>query len=118
GRDGRKWPDAEEEHLESRLLEPAAADGPAPTPAPPDPDPGLVATYVSRLRASLPGDLAGFSVLMDAGNGAAFQIGPRAFERAGAAVTAIHAPPDARHITRDSRPLPPPRIAPPTPPPA
>ena len=101
GPDGRKWPDAEEEHLESRLLEPAAADGPAPTPAPPDPDPGLVATYVSRLRASLPGDLAGFSVLMDAGNGAAFQIGPRAFERAGAAVTAIHAAPDGRNINRD-----------------
>ena len=47
------------------------------------------------------GDLAGFSVLMDAGNGAAFQIGPRAFERVGARVTAIHAAPDGRNINRD-----------------
>ena len=101
GPDGRKWPDAEEEHLEMRLLEPAAADGPAPTPAPPDPDPGLIATYVSRLRASLSRDLGGFSILMDAGNGAAFQIAPRAFERAGASVTAIHASPDGRNINRD-----------------
>ncbi len=38
---------------------------------------------------------------MDAGNGAAFQIGPRAFERAGASVTAIHVAPDGRNINRD-----------------
>lgn len=101
GPDGRKWPDAEEERLENRLLEARADGNGLPTPAPPDPDPGLVATYVSRLRASLPGDLAGFSVLLDAGNGAAFQIGPRAFERAGARVTAIHAAPDGRNINRD-----------------
>jgi phosphoglucosamine mutase len=100
GPDGRKWPDAEEEHLERRLLEPSAEEVP-PTPPPPDPDPGLVATYVSRLRASLTGNLAGFAVVLDAGNGAAFRIGPRAFERAGAGVTAIHVAPDGRNINRD-----------------
>lgn len=101
GPDGRKWPDAEEAHLESRLLEPRASGETPPTPAPPDPDPGLVATYVSRLRASLTGDLAGFSLVLDAGNGAAFRIGPRAFERAGARVTAIHVTPDGRNINRE-----------------
>jgi phosphoglucosamine mutase len=35
---------------------------------------------------------------MDTGNGAAFQIGPRAFVRAGAKVTALHDAPDGRNI--------------------
>ncbi|HTY42852.1 MAG TPA: phosphoglucosamine mutase [Thermoanaerobaculia bacterium] len=101
GPDGRKWPDAEEEYLENRLLEAAGAPpDPSPTPAPPDPDPGLIATYVSRLMASLPDDLEGFSVLLDAGNGAAFQIGPRAFRRCRARVTAIYDAPDGRNINR------------------
>jgi phosphoglucosamine mutase len=101
GPDGRKWPDAEEEYLENRLLEDRPTSESSATPAPPDPDPGLVATYVSRLRAGAPDDLEGFSVLMDTGNGAAFQIGPRAFRRAGANVTAIHDAPDGRNINRD-----------------
>ena len=98
GPDGRKWPDEEEEFLEGKLLAAGPQASAPPTPAPPDPDPGLVATYVSRLRASLPESLDGFSVLLDLGNGAAFRIGPRAFERAGARVTAIHDAPDGRNI--------------------
>ncbi len=98
GPDGRKWPDDEEEFLEKRLLEGRDAAWTAPTPAPPDPDPGLIATYVSRLKASVPESLDGFPVLMDTGNGAAFQIGPRAFHRAGARVTTIHDAPDGRNI--------------------
>jgi phosphoglucosamine mutase len=98
GADGRKWPDDEEEFLETRLLEARGRSETVATPAPPDPDPGLVATYVSRLKASVPGGLAGFAVLMDAGNGAAFQIGPKAFHRVGARVTAIHDAPDGRNI--------------------
>jgi phosphoglucosamine mutase len=98
GADGRKWPDDEEEFLEARLLEARGTGEAAPTPAPPDPDPGLIATYVSRLKASIPEDLGGFPVLMDTGNGAAFQIGPRAFVRAGAKVTALHDAPDGRNI--------------------
>jgi phosphoglucosamine mutase len=103
GSDGRKWPDEEEEYLENRLLDARDANVSEvreATPPPPDPDPGLVATYVSRLSASAE-RLDGFEVLMDAGNGAAFRIGPRAFERAGARVTAIHAAPDGRNINRD-----------------
>ena len=46
----------------------------------------------------MPEDLDGLPILMDAGNGAAFQIGPRAFHRAGARVTAIHDAPDGRNI--------------------
>jgi phosphoglucosamine mutase len=98
GRDGRKWPDEEEEYLEKKIVEGRAGAAPAATPAPPDPDPGLVATYVSRLNACVPESLAGFSVLIDAGNGAAFDIAPRALRRAGARVATIHDAPDGRNI--------------------
>ena len=98
GPDGRKWPDSEEEHLEERLVDAKGTGLPCATPAPPDPDPGLVAAYLSRLQAGAPVDLGGLPVLLDAGNGAAFQIGPRALHRAGARVTAIHDAPDGRNI--------------------
>src|SRR5262245_14134334 len=98
GPDGRKWPDAEEEILEAKLLESRGSEPPEATPAPPDPDPGLVATYVSRLRAGVPTSLEGIHVLIDAGNGAAFQIGPRSFRRSAATVTAICDAPDGRNI--------------------
>jgi phosphoglucosamine mutase len=100
GPDGRKWPDEEEELLERALLEPRDGDL-GPTPPPPDPDPGLVAAYVSRLRASVPENLASLSVVVDAGHGAAYQIGPLALSRAGAAVKAIHAAPDGRNINSE-----------------
>jgi phosphoglucosamine mutase len=98
GADGRKWPDEEEEYLEKKIVEGRGQHEPVTTPPPPDPDPGLTATYVSRLKGSVPADLDGLPVLMDVGNGAAFQIGPRAFHRAGAHVTAIHDAPDGRNI--------------------
>jgi len=98
GADGRKWPDAEEELLERKILEGRGSAPSEATPAPPDPDPGLIATYVSRLRAGVPNDLGGLPILVDAGNGAAFQIGPRVLQRAGAHVTAIHVAPDGRNI--------------------
>jgi phosphoglucosamine mutase len=101
GPDGRKWPDPEEERLEAKLLESRGVGETEPTPAPPDPDPGLVACYVSRLNASVPTDLEGFRILLDAGNGAAFQIGPRVFRRAGASVTTIGDAPDGRNINAD-----------------
>jgi phosphoglucosamine mutase len=100
GADGRKWPDEQEEYLEKKLVDARSQPDPVTTPAPPDPDPGLAATYVSRLKGSVPEDLDGLPVLMDAGNGAAFQIGPQAFHRAGARVTAIHDAPDGRNINR------------------
>src|SRR5690349_18871223 len=82
GADGRKWPDEEEEYLEKKVVDGQGRHEPISTPPPPDPDPGLAATYVSRLKGSVPADLDGLPVLMDVGNGAAFQIGPRAFHRA------------------------------------
>ena len=101
GSDARKWPDEEEETLERHLLDgrdaPDAFDGCAP----PAEDPGLLATYLSRLTVGAPNDLSGLPILMDAGNGAAYRIGPRAFRRAGARVTAIHDAPDGRNINHE-----------------
>jgi phosphoglucosamine mutase len=102
GADGRKWPDDQEEYLEKKLVDARSSPAAVTTPAPPDPDPGLAATYLSRLKASIPEDLDGLTILMDAGNGAAFQLGPRAFHRVGARVTAIHDAPDGRNINRAS----------------
>jgi len=101
GPDGRKWPDSEEELIEKALLDSRDDPAPSATPAPPDPDPGLIATYVSRLKASVPQDLASLSVVVDTGHGAAYQIGPRALTRAGAQVKTIHAAPDGRNINHE-----------------
>jgi phosphoglucosamine mutase len=47
------------------------------------------------------GALDGLRVVVDAGHGAAFEIGPRVFERAGAEVIAIFNEPDGRNINDD-----------------
>jgi phosphoglucosamine mutase len=97
GADGRKWPDADEEALEKTLL---AAGQSVPTePAEtPDPDPRLAALYLDRLARSVPVRLNGLRVLVDAGNGAAFHLGPEALRRAGAEVSSICDEPDGRNI--------------------
>lgn len=108
GADGRKWPDRDEQELEAAIFEArdeAAAAGTAPPrdtgssdPAAPKPDPALARVYLDRLARNVPGDLGGISVLVDAGNGAAFRLGPDALRRAGARVTAICDAPDGRNI--------------------
>jgi phosphoglucosamine mutase len=107
GSDGRKWPDEMEKALEEKLL---AFQRPHPrplshgergesdAPAFPAVDPALPALYLSRLLERVPHDLEGLSVLLDAGNGAAWALGPDALRRAGARVTAICNRPDGRNI--------------------
>ncbi|MEO8430744.1 MAG: phosphoglucosamine mutase [Acidobacteriota bacterium] len=98
GRDGRKWPDADEAALEVALL--ASRDTPldAGSPSPPPPDSRLCDVYLERLRRSVPVDLAGLRLLIDAGNGAASGLGPAALRQAGAQVQAICDAPDGRNI--------------------
>jgi phosphoglucosamine mutase len=122
GSDGRKWPDEEEERLEAVLLASRSAtkqsggedQRPHPDPLPegegadlrphPFPLPGgegeerLAEIYLSRLAAHVPARLEGLAVVVDAGNGAAFRIGPAALERAGARITAMADRPDGRNI--------------------
>jgi phosphoglucosamine mutase len=107
GSDGRKWPDEEEERLEQSLLDSRAADrgtrglgdgGTGGRGEAPETDPRLAEMYLERLAAHVPARLDGLAVVVDAGNGAAFQIGPEALRRAGARVTAIADRPDGRNI--------------------
>jgi phosphoglucosamine mutase len=102
GSDGRKWPDSEEEAVEAILLESrggaeergsggAGADGI-------DEDPGLAEIYLRRLAEHIPARLNGLSVVVDAGNGAAYRLGPEALRRAGGRVVAMCDRPDGRNI--------------------
>jgi phosphoglucosamine mutase len=107
GPDGRKWPDEEEERLEGVLLasRSAAEEGlageelrPHPGPLPGGEGAALAEVYLSRLAEHVPGRLDGLAIVMDTGNGAAFQVGPEALRRAGARVTAIADRPDGKNI--------------------
>jgi phosphoglucosamine mutase len=113
GPDGRKWPDEEEERLEAVLVASKAAAEQQPgeglsrsrfeisrlplAERPPQPK-ALAEIYLSRLAEHVPALLDGLAIVMDTGNGAAFEVGPEALRRAGARVTAIADRPDGRNI--------------------
>ncbi len=99
GPDARKWPDAEEESLEKKLLAEGRQDGAGAVAAEPvEADPALSELYLARMAKSVPVRLAGARILMDTGNGAAFRLGPEALRRAGAHVDSICDAPDGRNI--------------------
>ena len=50
------------------------------------------------LAAAVSGDLAGLKLVLDCGNGAAFQIAPELFRRLGAQIVVLNAAPDGRNI--------------------
>ena len=104
--DARKWPDEKEEALERKLLADGAADEVAPPPPgedrpPPPIDPSLAEIYISRLLSRLPRPLHDVTALLDAGNGAAYRVGPQALEGAGCRVTAIFDQPNGRNINEN-----------------
>lgn len=101
GADGRKWPDAWEQELEGLLLASRESDqraGPAAWEPARAADPNLSEIYLQQLARRAPLRCDNIYIVIDAGNGAAFHLGPAAFERAGARVHAIHAKPDGRNI--------------------
>lgn len=57
--------------------------------------------YIKHLIGSLPHRLDGIKVVVDCANGAASEVGPTAYEEAGAEVIAIHAEPDGLNINED-----------------
>jgi phosphoglucosamine mutase len=100
GADGRKLPDETETEIERAL---AAQHGGAHTYRGDDLDFTADAArgdaYVRHLLGALEGrSLAGCSLVLDCANGAAFELAPRTFERAGARVHVINAAPDGRNI--------------------
>ena len=56
-----------------------------------------VEAYLAHLLEGIP-DLDGLEVVVDCANGAAAQIAPEAYRRAGAKVTAVAADPDGHNI--------------------
>lgn len=55
--------------------------------------------YVNYLRSHAP-DLTGLRVAMDCANGAAYRVGPKVFQAAGADVFAVYTTPDGHNINR------------------
>ncbi|SMB94094.1 phosphoglucosamine mutase [Deinococcus hopiensis] len=55
--------------------------------------------YTKFLRAQAP-DLSGLRIAMDCANGAAYRVGPKVFQAAGADVFAVFTTPDGRNINR------------------
>ncbi len=102
GSDGRKWPEEKEEALEKKLLAlrtlpPGEGRGEG-VASPPPIDPSLAEIYLSRLLSRVPARLHDVAVLLDAGNGAAWRLGPEALRRAGCRVDVLFDRPDGRNI--------------------
>ena len=100
GRGGQKLDDAVEDEIEELLGQRESrptgdgvgrvADAPASLDA-----------YVDHLVTSSPQSLDGLRVVLDCANGAAYRVGPVAFERLGASVVAIHDRPDGLNINEN-----------------
>jgi phosphoglucosamine mutase len=105
---GMKFPDSEEASIESSiqryLSENTASDQLPAAPlehAPPlVPDESLDAEYLDFLRARLipAASLAGFRIVLDCANGAAFKLAPQIFRSLGAYVIPMADAPDGRNI--------------------
>jgi phosphoglucosamine mutase len=101
GPDGKKWPDQQEELLEKTLLAFEGSDGagqPGDGTAVPKVDSSLAETYINRLLSKISKRLDGLAVIIDAGHGAAYRVGPEALRRAGARVTTQNDRPDGKNI--------------------
>src|SRR5204862_3586019 len=97
GHSGYKLPDEEEHAMEEetfRLLEAGVNALPVEFAV----DEGLDRRYVDKLLSTLATRLDGLSLVLDCGNGAASQLAPELFRRAGAEVRVIHCAPDGRNI--------------------
>ncbi|HPU13340.1 MAG TPA: phosphoglucosamine mutase [Aeromicrobium sp.] len=99
-RGGIKLDDEIEAAIESRLEEPWDRPTGAGVGRIGDSHAGLGA-YVRHLLDSIQTRLEPLTVVLDCANGAAFEAGPDAFERAGANVIAIHADPDGLNINEN-----------------
>jgi phosphoglucosamine mutase len=94
---GHKLPDAVEDEIEVRLPEtPNRPTGAAIGRARDAQD--ALGRYTDHLLVETPQALAGLRVVVDCANGAAFQVAPEVYRRAGAEVIPVHAEPDGVNI--------------------
>jgi len=96
GHSGYKLPDEEEHAVEQEIFRHAgeAAGPPLPLAA----DPLLAERYLDYLASTVAGGFDGMRIVLDCGNGAAFQLAPALFRRLDAEVEAICWEPNGRNI--------------------
>jgi phosphoglucosamine mutase len=96
---GMKFPDAVEEVLEAGIFQHLSGTPPKNPPGL-GPDESLDAEYLAFLRSRvIPGaKLAGFRIVLDCANGAAYKLGPELFRSLGADVVSMGVSPDGRNI--------------------
>ena len=96
GEGGWKLPDDVEDAIEAGLATARRVTGAAVGRV--RADAGAGERYLAHLRAAVPADLSGLRVVVDAAQGAASVLAPRAYREAGAEVVAIHADGDGYRI--------------------
>lgn len=97
---GFKLPDTQEFLIEQHMFEWAALQA-EPEPVKLAVDDSLDTSYLDHLASTLPGDLTGMKLAIDAANGAATHLAPALFKRLGAKIDCIHVSPDGRNINLD-----------------
>jgi len=102
GHDGMKVADAIEEEIEDELRALRREDVAIPK-EPVTENAELIEAYERFLISGVPpAGLKGKKVVLDTGHGAAFQIAPEVFRRAGAEVVVIHDAPNGRNINANA----------------
>lgn len=94
---GLKFPDEREEELEKGIHAFLASHAEAASVVMEE-DRAFDEQYMGFLASTMPHGLRGTRIVVDAGNGAAWRIGPEVLRRLGADVIAIHCNPDGRNI--------------------
>jgi len=96
GHDGFKLPDSEEHTIEQEIFRLAAEAKPSSAKLAVDAD--LGGQYLDYLASTAGVRFGGVKLVMDCGNGASYQLGPKLFRRMGAEVTTLCAAPNGRNI--------------------
>ncbi|MFB3827923.1 MAG: phosphoglucosamine mutase [Bryobacteraceae bacterium] len=100
GHSGFKLPDEEEHAIEQEIFRLREAEL-KPERRRLEAEPGLDEAYLAYLASTAGSRFNGLKVVLDAGNGAACQLGPDLFGRLGADVTRLNCAPDGRNINLD-----------------
>jgi phosphoglucosamine mutase len=100
GHSGYKLPDELEHEIEADIFQLQESGGGPVKKAAIHPEKSFVDRYEDFLASLLPSGqpLAGLRVVLDCGNGAAYELAPRLFRRLGANVEVLNAAPDGRNI--------------------
>src|ERR1700722_18578891 len=98
GHSGFKLPDDEEHAVEQEIFRLRDGGGVEPAESALAPDAALERSYLDFLASTVSGSFAGMRIVVDCGNGAAFQLAPTLFRHLGAEVHAIGNQPNGRNI--------------------